>query len=186
MKCPQIAYLGPARDRRRATAAALATAGAGEALAAPQFQTLTVGNGGKNLAVQNGQRSPSRRTRATPPSSSSCCPGQRGSSEPGFGPAFQRKNRPPEVPAGHRNGSQLVEQNCSPTRASTPPSCGSSTPPDREVTGSVLPPVQRKTDRVISQAPQFGNAVPVVASPAASNTGSAAAALQLWNLARVN
>jgi hypothetical protein len=39
---------------------------------------------------------------------------------------------------------------------------------------------------VLNQALQFGNTVPVVSSPAASNTGSAAAALQLWNLVRVN
>jgi hypothetical protein len=43
----------------------------------------------------------------------------------------------------------------------------------------------RQTDRVLSQAPQFGNTVPVLSSAPASNTGSAAAALQQWNLARV-
>jgi hypothetical protein len=38
----------------------------------------------------------------------------------------------------------------------------------------------RATGRVLAQAPQFGIQVPVVAQTQASNVGSAAAALQLW------
>lgn len=172
------------------TAAALATAGAGEALAAPQFQTLTVGNGGKNLAVQNGA---AVAVKANPSDAAQqfelLFPGSAGSSEPGFGSAFQLKNRASgKCLRDIGNGSQLVEQNCFAN-----PSVNSAQlwqqhiQPDREVNGKrFFHLFNRKTDRVISQAPQFGNAVPVVASPAASNTGSAAAALQLWNLARVN
>ena len=172
------------------TAAALATAGAGEALAAPQFQTLTVGNGGKNLAVQNGA---AVAVKANPGDAAQqfelLFPGSAGSSEPGFGSAFQLKNRASgKCLRDIGNGSQLVEQNCFAN-----PSVNSAQlwqqhiQPDREVNGKrFFHLFNRKTDRVICQAPQFGNAVPVVASPAASNTGSAAAALQLWNLARVN
>jgi hypothetical protein len=38
----------------------------------------------------------------------------------------------------------------------------------------------RGTTRVLSCAPQFGTTIPVLSSKRASNTGSAAAALQLW------
>ena len=171
-------------------AAAMATAGAGEALAAPQLQTLTVLNGGKNLAVQNGFGI------TTPAQGGAAAqqfellfPGSAGSSEPGFGSAFQLKNRVSgKCLRDIGNGSQVVEQTCFAN-----PSVNSAQlwqqhiQPEREVNGKrFFHLFNRKTDRVLSQAPQFGNAVPVVSSPPASNTASAAVALQLWTLARVN
>ena len=149
------------------TAAALATAGAGEALAAPQFQTLTVGNGGKNLAVQNGAAvAVKANPQATPTQQFELLfPGSAGSSEPGFGSAFQLKNRTSgKCLRDIGNGSQLVEQTCFAN-----PSVNSAQlwqqhiQPDREVNGKrFFHLFNRKTDRVLSQAPQFGNAVPVL------------------------
>lgn len=170
--------------------AAMATAGAGEALAAPQFQTLTVLNGGQNLAVQNGAAVTKAAQAGDPTQQFELLfPGSAGSSEPGFGSAFQLKNRASgKCLRDIGNGSQAVEQTCFAN-----PSANSAQlwqqhiQPDREVNGKRSFHVfNRKTDRVLSQAPKFGAAIPVLSSPAASNTLSAAAALQQWNFTRVN
>lgn len=171
-------------------AAALATVGAGEALAAPKFQTLTVLNGGQNLAVQNGAAVTTKaQAGAANQQFELLFPGSAGSSEDGFGSAFQLKNKATgKCLRDNGDGAPVGEQNCFAN-----PSVNSAQlwqqhiQPDRQVNGkSSFFLFNRKTDRVLSQAPQFGNAIPVLSSAPASNTSSAAAALQQWNLARVN
>jgi hypothetical protein len=159
------------------------------ALLAARFDTFTVGNGGQNLAVVNGN------VVTVPPSSSSASqqfelifPAGAGSSEPGFGSAFQLKSRETGKclrDAGEGLPIRLVT-------CSTNVGANSSQlwqhhiAVDRVANGKdFFFLFNRFSDRVLSRAPEFGNQVPVLSSVQASNVFSAAAALQLWNRTRL-
>jgi hypothetical protein len=157
--------------------------------AAPQYYKITVLNGGKVLAVDL-----SGGVVVTEPHSGTAAqwelvfPGSAGSSEPGFGSAFQLRNRATQKCVQDvGNNIQLAEVNCltSPAPKSTQP-WQQHTSPDRTVNGKdYVFLFNRFTTRVVSRAPEFGNTVPALSSTKASNTGSAAAALQLWHLERL-
>jgi hypothetical protein len=171
-----------------AVAAAITTAGATGAQAAPQFQTLTVLNGGQNLAVQGGLAV------TVPPSSMAgsqqfelLFPGSAGSSEPGFGSAFQLRNKATgKCLRDMGNGNQAAEVVCFANPAVNSTQLWQQHIfADRSVGGKDYFFVfNRHTDLVLSQLPRFGT-VPVVTSPQASNTGSAAAALQQWRFTKL-
>jgi hypothetical protein len=158
--------------------------------AAPQFRTLTVLNGGQNLASEL-----SGRIVVVNPQSSNTLqqwellfPGSAGSSEPTFGSAFQLRNRATQKcvqDAG--NNQQVTEVTClaNPAPKSTQ-LWQHHTFVDRTVNGNAYQFLfNRSSGRVLSRAPLFGNTVPVLSSAKATNEGSAAAALQLWNLRRL-
>jgi hypothetical protein len=173
-------------------AAALTTAGAAiapEAEAATSFRTITNLNGGQNLASNL-----SGKAVTTKPSTSTLqhwellFPGSAGSSEDGFGSAFQLKNRATQKCLQDvGKGAQVIEATCiANPDPNSPQLWQHHTAVDRTVNGqSYFFLFNRSSDRVLSRAPEFGNAVPVVSSPKATNNLSAAAALQQWVLKRV-
>ncbi len=173
-------------------AAALTTAGAAvapEAEAAASFRTITNHNGGQNQASNL-----SGKAVTTKPSTSTLqhwellFPGSAGSSEPGFGSAFQLKNRATQkclVDVG--KDAQVIETTCKTNPGVDDPQLWQHhTAADRTVNGqSYFFLFNRGSDRVLSRAPEFGNTVPALSSKKATNDLSAAAALQQWLLKRV-
>jgi hypothetical protein len=173
-------------------AAALSTAGAAvapEAEAAPKFQTITSLNLGQNLASNlSGKAVTTKPTTSTLQQWELLFPGSAGSSENGFGSAFQLKDRATQKCLQDvGDGAQVVETTCTPNPGVDSPQLWQHhINPDRTVNGqSYFFLFNRSSDRVLSRAPQFGNTVPVVSSPKATNNLSAAAALQQWVLKRV-
>ena len=114
-------------------------------------------------------------------------PGSAGSSEPGFGSAFQLKNQATQKCAEDVGLDQpIAERICA-----THPAPSSRQlwqhhiHADRVVNGLDYHFVfNRNTGRVLSRAPVFGNTVPALSSKQATNNLSAAAALQQWTLRR--
>ncbi|GAB3423445.1 hypothetical protein [Flindersiella endophytica] len=172
-----------------ATLAVGAAAVAAPAEAAPQFRELTVLNGGQALASNlSGGIVVVNPTGSTLQQWELLFPGSAGSSEPSFGSAFQLKNRATQKcvqDAG--KDQQVVEVTC---LANPAPKSAQlwqhHTAIDRTVNGNAYQFLfNRNSGRVLSRAPIFGSAVPVLSSTKATNEGSAAAALQLWNLRRL-
>lgn len=173
-----------------AAVAATGAVAAHEASAAPQFQTLTVLNGGQVLASNL-----SGKVVVTNPLPSSTLkqwelvfPGSAGSSEPGFGSAFQLKNRATQKCAQDAgNGSQVIEAICLTNPAPKSPQLWQHhTFADRTVNGKAYQFLfNRASGRVLSRAPLGGSTVPALSSAKATNEASAAAALQLWNLQKL-
>jgi hypothetical protein len=173
-------------------AAALTTAGAAvapEAEAAASFRTITNLNGGQNLASNlSGKAVTTKASTSTLQHWELLFPGSAGSSEPGFGSAFQLKNRATQKCLEDvGNGAQVIETTCKTNPGVDSPQLWQHhIAADRTVNGqSYFFLFNRGSDRVLSRAPQFGNTVPVVSSPKATNDLSAAAALQQWLLKRV-
>ena len=172
-----------------AAAAAITTAGAGQAMAAPTYQTLTELNQGQNLTAQGGAAV------ATPQQAGNLAqqfellfPGSAGSSEPGMGSAFQLKN--------HNTGKCLVDNG--PGAQVTEAGCLSAPVPkskqlwqhhtavDFQAFGRNFQYVfNRNSGRVLSRAPLFGSSVPVLSSAQTAPTGTAASRLQLWTFTKV-
>lgn len=162
---------------------------ASEALTA-SFRTLTVLNQNQNLASNL-----SGTAVTTTPNASSTLqhfellfPGSAGSSEPGFGSAYQLKNRATQKCLQDATKDQPVrEVTClaNPAPKSTQ-LWQNHIADDRVVNGKrFLFIFSRNSGRVLSREPIFGSTAKVLSSVRASNTGSAAAALQLWTLTRI-
>ncbi len=85
------------------------------------------------------------------------------------------------------NGAQVIETTCTPNPGVDSPQLWQHhIAADRTMNGqSYFFLFNRSSDRVLSRAPQFGNAVPAVSAPKATNDLIAAAALQQWVLKRV-
>jgi hypothetical protein len=170
-------------------AAAITTAGATEALAAPTFQTLTELNQGQNLTAQGGAavtRTPQAGDRAQ--QFELLFPGSAGSSEPGFGSAFQLRNRDTgRCLADNGPGAQVVETTCAGAPAPKSPQLWQHhTAIDFQAFGKNFQYVfNRSSGRALSRAPQFGNPVPVLSSAQTAPTGTAASRLQLWTFKKV-
>jgi hypothetical protein len=172
-----------------AVAAAITTAGATGAQAAPQLQTLTVLNTGQNLAVRD-----SRAVTENPQVGVGAqrfellFPGSAGDSEPGFGSAFQLRNSATgKCLRDAGSGNQVSEVTCFANPAVNSTQLWQQHIfADRSVGGKdYFHLYNRHTDLVLTRAPQFGAPVAVITSPAVGNTGSAGAALQLWHFTRV-
>ena len=169
-------------------AAALTAAGATEAAAAPQFRTLTELNQFQSLGVQGGAGIVTAPPLTDANKFELVFPGSAGSSEPGFGSAFQLKNKA-SGKCLRDNGpdARVTEQTCFASPAAKSAQLWQHhTAVDFQQSGKDYRFVfNRKTGRVLSRAPQFGSPVDALSSPKASTTGSAASRLQLWNLQRV-
>jgi hypothetical protein len=170
-------------------AAALAT-GATEAVAAPQYWTLTEANQGQRLAVQD-----HKAVTVVPQTGNASqqfellFPGSAGSSEPGFGSAFQLKNKSTgQCLRDNGNGAQVTEVTCFPN-----PSVNSAqlwqqhTSADLVLGGKNYYFVyNRNSDRLLTRAPFFGSPTAVNTAPRQGALGSANSKLQLWDIARVS
>ena len=172
-------------------AAALTVTGAVEASAAPapQYRTLTEANQGQDLAAQAGiGLVETRRTGDAGQQWEMLFPGSAGSSDPGFGSAFQLRNR---------ETGNCLRDNGPEARLTTEPCLPSPVPRsaqlwqhhaaiDLQSGGLDYQFVfNRKTGRVITRAPLFGSPVDAVSSPRTSaSVGTGAARLQLWSFRR--
>jgi hypothetical protein len=173
-----------------AAAVSVAVAAAPEATAAPQFYRLTVLNTGQVLAVDlsGGVVVTTPQPDNTAKQWELLFPGSAGSSEDGFGSAFQLKNRLTQKCATDAGfNAQVKEATCE--KAPAPKSLQlwhHHTAIDKTVNGKPYQFVfNRGSGRVLSRSPQGGFTVPALSSPKATNEASAAAALQLWNLQRL-
>jgi hypothetical protein len=169
---------------------AVSAVAAPEAAALPQFQRLTVLNSGQVLASNLSGKVVV--TSALPDSTLKqwelLFPGSAGSSEPGMGSAFQLKNRATQKCAQDAgNNAQLTEVTCLTNPVPKSPQLWQQhTFVDRTVNGKNYQFLfNRSSARVLSRAPLGGTLVPALSSVKASNEGSAAAALQLWNLQKL-
>jgi hypothetical protein len=173
-----------------AAAVSVAVAAAPEATAAPQFYRLTVLNGGGVLAadLSGGVVVTTAQSSSTLAQWELLFPGSAGSSEDGFGSAFQLKNRATQKCVKDvGNNVQLREATCETNPVPNSPQLWHHhTAVDKTVNGKPYQFVfNRDTVRVLSRAPLGGVTVPALSSVKATNNSSAAAALQLWNLQRL-
>lgn len=154
-----------------------------------KFQTLTSLNLGQNLASNT---SGSLVVTAPKPSDKQqgwelLFPGSAGSSEPGFGSAFQLRNQSTRKCAEDKGlDLPIAETTC---LASPGPNSRQlwqqHVAVDRVAHGqNYFFLFNRGSDRVLSRAPQFGS-VPALSSKKATNNQSAAAALQQWTFQRL-
>lgn len=167
-----------------------ALAAAPEATAATQFYRLTVLNTGQVLAVDlsGGVVVTNPVPDNTAKQWELLFPGSAGSSEDGFGSAFQLKNRLTRKCAQDAGfNAQVQEATCELNPApGSPQLWHHHTAVDKLVNGKPYQFVfNRGSDRVLSRSPLGGSAVPALSSPKATNDASAAAALQLWNLKKL-
>ncbi|MET0342904.1 MAG: hypothetical protein ABW252_17995 [Polyangiales bacterium] len=154
-----------------------------------KIQTLTTLNLGQNL----GSNTSGTLVVSKPNASDSgqgwelLFPGSAGSSEPGFGSAFQLKNQATQKCAEDVGlDASVAERTCAKNPGPNSPQLWQHhIAADRVVNGSEYRFVfNRGTDRVLSRSPTFGNAVPALSAKKATNDTSAAAALQQWTLRR--
>lgn len=150
----------------------------------PVYEAFTVLNGGKNLAsnssgiaVASPGQTNDRRQQWERRVAGNVAP------KVGFSKPYQIRNSFTGLCLRDvGDGFPAVEQECETNLTSKSPQLWHEhVAVDRTVNG--LPfrfQFNRATGRVLSQAPEFGTAVPVLSSPKATNDLSAAAALQLW------